>query len=170
MMNVPQLVGTSSGEVIIASFDWTDYLAPHFNVIKGIKMIHHFTFEEHSLGGGHLITRVTCSDSPTAVSFLKATNVSLPLTMPPMVPPKGLTAERQWYLFEKIREFCPDNSKDKTCPLPELPRPSSTCHSPKSATMSSSEEELASPAEKRRCVVCGNCKQSCHNRRTCPHL
>ena len=120
VMNVPQLVGTSLGEVIVPTFDWTSYLAPHFKVIKGIKRIHHFTFEEHSLRG-HLITQVTCSDLPTAVSFLKATNVSLPSTMPPMVPPKGLTAESQWYLFEKIREFCPDNNKDKICPLPEVP-------------------------------------------------
>ena len=170
VMNVPQLVGTSSGEVIVQSFDWTGYLAPHFKVIKGIKRIHHFTFEEHSLRGGHLITQFTCSDSPIAVPFLKVTNVSLPSTMPPMVPPKGLTAKRQWYLFEKIREFCPDNSKDKTCPLPEVPKPSSTCHSPESAMVSSSEEEPASPAEKRRRVVCGNCKQSGHNRRSCPHL
>ena len=139
-------------------------------MIKGIKRIHHFTFEEHSLRGGHLITQVTCSDSPTAVSFLKVTNVSLPSKMPPMVPPKGLTAERQWYLFQKIREFCPDNGKDKTCPLPEVPKPSSTCHSPESAMASSSEEEPASPAEKRRHIVCGNLKQCGHNRRSCPHL
>ena len=101
VMNVRQLVGTSSEEVIVPSFDWTGYLAPHFKVIKGIKRIHHFTYEEHSLRGGHLITQFTCSDLPTAVSFLKATNVSLPLTMPPMVPLKGLTAERQWYFLKK---------------------------------------------------------------------
>ena len=101
VMNVPQLVGTSSGEVIVPSFDWTGYLTPHFKVIKGIKRIHHFTCEEHSLKGGHLITQVTFSDLPTAVPFLKVTNVSLPSTMPPMVPPKGFTAERQWYLLKK---------------------------------------------------------------------
>ena len=50
-VNVPQLVGTSSGEVIVPSLDWTGYVAPHFKVMKGIKRIHHFTFEEHSLRG-----------------------------------------------------------------------------------------------------------------------
>ena len=166
MMNVPQLVGTSSGEVIVPLFDWTGYLAPHFKVNKGIKRIHHFTLEEHSLRGGHLITQVTCTDSPTAVPFLKVTNVSLP---------------HQWYLqkvslprgsgtFLKKSGSCRDNSKDKTCPLPEVPKSSSTCHSPESAMVSSSEEEPASPAEKRRRVVCSNCKQSGHNWRSCTHL
>ena len=66
VMNVPQLVGTSSGEVIIPSFDWTGYLAPHFNVIKGIKRIHHFQSsqlsrilrESHTFGVFLTLTRL----------------------------------------------------------------------------------------------------------------
>ena len=42
--------------------------------------------------------------------------------MPPTILPKGLSNERQWYLYDKIREYCPENSKDKTCALLEVPR------------------------------------------------
>ena len=28
-----------------------------------------------------------------------------------------------WYLFDKIREFCPEDDRDVTCPEPTLPRP-----------------------------------------------
>ena len=31
--------------------------------------------------------------------------------MPSLVTPCGLTPEKQWYLFEKIREYCPDARK-----------------------------------------------------------
>ena len=38
--------------------------------------------------------------------------------LPDIIPPPGLTLERQWYLHNKIREFCCQNTKDIVCPLP----------------------------------------------------
>ena len=38
--------------------------------------------------------------------------------MPPLIVPPGLPLERQWYLHNKIREFCPDEAKDIVYPLP----------------------------------------------------
>ena len=37
---------------------------------------------------------------------------------PPVVLPRGLSPERQLYLYEKIRPFCTDRSMDLTCPIP----------------------------------------------------
>ena len=45
--------------------------------------------------------------------------------LPDIVPPRGLSAERQWYLHEQIRPFCPDDDKDSVCPLPSVPKPGS---------------------------------------------
>ena len=53
-----------------------------------------------------------------------------PDILPEVVQPRGLTAERQWYLFEQIREFCPEASKDKTCQLSSTPKPSSASNTP----------------------------------------
>ena len=40
--------------------------------------------------------------------------------LPPVIVPNGLSLERQWYLFDKIREFCSDESKDLVCPKPKV--------------------------------------------------
>ena len=45
--------------------------------------------------------------------------------LPDRVFPRGLSAERQWYLYEKIRQYCPEEDKDITCPKPTVPRPTS---------------------------------------------
>ena len=41
--------------------------------------------------------------------------------LPPVIPPSGLSLQRHWYLYKKIREFCPDHLKDTTCPQPGGP-------------------------------------------------
>ena len=38
-----------------------------------------------------------------------------------VIVPPGLSLERQWYLHDKIREFCPDHCKDLVCPRPTEP-------------------------------------------------
>ena len=38
--------------------------------------------------------------------------------LPPIIPPPGLSLERRQYLFEKIREFCPEDYQDLVCPNP----------------------------------------------------
>ncbi len=38
--------------------------------------------------------------------------------------------QRQWYLHDKIREFCPVADQDITCPEPSAPRPDSTPEPP----------------------------------------
>ena len=43
---------------------------------------------------------------------------------PKEVTPAGLSPERQWYLYDKIREHIPDPvDKDATTPLPAVARP-----------------------------------------------
>ena len=48
-----------------------------------------------------------------------------PDKMPAVVPPKGLSVERQWYLHEQIRPFCADDFQGMVCPLPSVPKPGS---------------------------------------------
>ncbi len=44
--------------------------------------------------------------------------------LPKEVTPAGLSPERQWYLYDKIREHIPDPvDKDATAPLPAVARP-----------------------------------------------
>ena len=143
-------VGTAEGRVIVQSFDLAGFLNPFFKSIKDIKKIHHFTFEEQSLRGGDLLIQATCTETPQSVRFLRDTSISLPSSMPPVIPPKGLTADRQWYLYDRIREFCPDNCKDKACPKPSMPKPAAAARNIPEAPQGSSSDEFSPPQKRRK--------------------
>lgn len=38
-----------------------------------------------------------------------------------MIQPAGLTPTRQWYLYNEIRQYCTDSTKDLVCPLSTVP-------------------------------------------------
>ena len=45
--------------------------------------------------------------------------------LPRSLKPPGLSPDRAWYLYEKIREHIPDHfDKDQTCPRPRTRKPS----------------------------------------------
>ena len=44
---------------------------------------------------------------------------SPPRILPPSLPAPGLSAERQQYLYDKIRPFCRPDARDTTCPRPQ---------------------------------------------------
>ena len=100
------------------------------------------------------------------------------IDLPPVVPPKGLTSESQWYLYDKIRRYCREECKDLTCPLPEAPRPVSSSRQSTPGIdeapelgmeieLPQSDTETNAPPWKKR--ECGNFGQYGHNRRTCPN-
>ena len=171
VVNFAQLVGTSEGEILVQSYDWTGFFSKMFRKIDGIKQYHHFSFEEEVLREGELIVQKSCSDVPSRIKFLKNAQFVFPDILPEVVQPRGLTAERQWYLYEKIREFCPGAPKDKTCPLPSVPKPSSACNTPvPQLNMPEVDDgacvEVSPPTKRRR--MCSKCGQLGHNCPTCP--
>ena len=87
--------------------------------------------------------------------------------LPSVVPPMGLTAERQWYLYDIICPFCPGGDKDTACPLPDVPKPGSGQGTPARCTLPLSEDDVNSPS-KGRCL-CGICRQEGHNCYSCPN-
>ena len=104
-VNKAQLVGTPEGDVVVPSFDWTGYLAPFFRKIKSLKSYHHFLIDSQSHG---FVRMRKTSDGPvTEEQHLRTLNNVPSSELPPIIPPIGLTSERQWYLYDKIREYCP---------------------------------------------------------------
>ena len=160
-VNELQLVGTQSGEIIIQTYDWT------WVSDKKIPLItkhHHFKFYSSNPG---TVTVKEYSDSQENVYALThSTLIGLPET----VHPRGLSLERQWYLHDKIREFCSPETRDLVCPEPQTPKPRSSSAPPSPQTSlhqldSESENDPSPPIKKRR--VCGSCGQIGHNKRTC---
>ena len=118
--NFAQLVVDEDGNTIVPTFDWTTFFATRFKRFVGIKSYHHFRFVASEPG---VVYARKHSDTPEVkVNLLRGPWSPDPNEYPTQTIPKGLSAERQWYLFEKIREFCPEDDMDVTCPILTVPR------------------------------------------------
>ena len=115
-VNHPQLIGDYN---FCGIFDWSRMFEQHTTAIKGISRYHHFRVASSDPGIVHVSTGN--NDPVNKINILRESWVPSRSTMPPLIVPPGLPLERQWYLYNKIREFCPDEVKDIVCPLPSHP-------------------------------------------------
>ena len=161
--NSAQLVVEDDGRVVVPTYDWTDYFAPRFKKVVGIKKLHHFRFS--SAEPGVVYTKDRSDGKETKLNLLKKDPLVAHLdvdALPSVIQPKVLSSERQWYLYDHIREFCPEHDRDTTCPLPAVARPVS-----RQGTPEPEEPDVQEHQPKRR-RLCGLCKEGGHNSRTCP--
>ena len=91
----------------------------------------------------HVERKITLSKSATTWS-------PDPHTLPTIVPPKGLSAERQCCLFDTIHEFCPDSDKDLTCLLPATVRHTSSAPGTHARTAPTTGEDDVEPPSQHR--------------------
>ena len=171
-VNIAQPTGLEDGSVVVTTYDWQNYFSRFCTKVKGIKKLHHLRFESASPGCIFVKERAGSTEVKRKDKSWKPTADQLP----PVLPPSGLSLQRQWYLYEKIREFCPDHLKDTTCPRPgESVQDSSPsqAHSPsatpsRSPTPSPTDTTTVEPPAAKRARLCGLCRQPGHNARTCP--
>ena len=85
------------------------------NCFRGIKKYHYFHFDSRKPGKVYV---KTYSDEPEKeIELLTDPNWRPSASkLPQVVTPAGLSKERQQYLYEKIREFCPEYARDLVCP------------------------------------------------------
>ena len=164
-VNEVQLVGTQSGEIIVQTYDWAGFFGSLIKKIPLITKHHHFKFYSTHPG---TVTVKEYSDSHENVYVL--THLCTLIGLPEIFHPRGLSLERQWYLHDKIREFCSPETRDLVCPEPHTPKPRSSSAPPSPQPslhqLESENDPSPPPIKKRR--VCGSCGQFGHNKRTCP--
>ena len=175
MCNHSQLVTAEDGTTVVRTYDWTSFFVTWFRKITGIKKIRHFSFD--SKCPGSVSMKEQCDTSEVEFSLLKSSWTPDPDQLPQVVQPKGLSLDRSWYLHDNIRQFCPPDEMDITCPLPTAPKPTSRAGTP---TLAVSEPNThttittpptlttpstSNPPPKR---LCGACRQPGHNARKCP--
>ena len=119
--NTSQIVCDQKDSVFVRSFNWTTYLAPHFKRITNLKKYHHFRFSSESPGIAYLQLNADLKEEE--VELLKNSWEPVPRELPPILQPKGLSDERQWYLYEQVRQFCTDDCQDLVCSRPATPNP-----------------------------------------------
>ena len=171
--NFAQLMTKEDGTTIVPISDWISFLVPHFKKLESIKKYHHFRFA--SCEPGIVYTKLYSDTEEERHVLLKNTATSWlpdPAEYPTTIIPKGLSPERQWYLYDYIREFCPVEDRDITCPVPKVPRPGSRggtledneATDDHDSDVSSSHPRHSSKKSRR----CGICRREGHNSRSCP--
>ena len=128
-VNIAQPVGNQR---IVPLFDCHNYFEAKFR-----KLTHKFVFSSDCPGTVN-ISEFSNTNESTITLLHDATWSPSPAELPQLLYPTGFSNERQWYLYEKIRDFCSDDTKDIVCPLPCMPQ-----------------------------RVCGNCGRTDHYRNTC---
>ena len=177
-VNVAQPTGREDGSPIVTTYDWQEYFSTFCTKVKGIKKLHHLRFD--SASPGFVYVKERAGSTEVKRSILKVKNWSPKADeLPPILPPSGLSLQRQWYLYNHIREYCTEATKDVICPLPGEPvqasspprSPSPTpspSPAPSLATSSPTTNTNTNEPPSKRARLCGLCRQTGHNARTCP--
>ena len=119
-VNHPQLIADYDGNNFVKFYDWSSVFEDTTTAIKGISKMHHFRFNRSH--PGYVFVKNANDEPETKIDLLK----DVPWKpskhdLPPIISPPGLSLERQWYLYNKLREFCSVEAKDLVCPLPGQP-------------------------------------------------
>ena len=117
--NICQLVGAQDGSTIVFYRYWAGFLSSHFRHLDGIKQYHHFRFEWNHPGVVFLKKIATADEEERCL--LRGVWSPYARDKPPPTPPPGLSLERKKYLFDKIREYCREDTRDLVCPQPDSP-------------------------------------------------
>ena len=115
-VNVAQLVGTQLGEVVVPTYNWSGMFAGRLRKLK------HQTIPSLL----HVILSTWLCGREERVRFreraiLTSDEQQLGAISAAVVPPSGLSLKRQWYLYNSIRMYCPQEVQDKVCPLSLTP-------------------------------------------------
>ena len=158
VVNHAHLVGTQSRQVVVPTYNWSNYLGEHLLKIPLITRQHHFQF----LSTGEVIIREYSNSPETKLNLLKdSTWRPASTALPPIILPSGLFSERQAYLYEKIRNTA-------------LQKPETWCALTQSTSISHLHIQhhqihlhLMLPPPPNRQRTCGYCGHYHHNKRTC---
>lgn len=126
--NICQRFRSPSGKPEIDYRDWSNWLSNYFKKLPNITDYHHFQID--SSQPGEVVVKESLDAPEERYMLLKGEfpYQTTPLPQPPgKLKPQGLTLDREWYLYEKIREHIPRlEDQDETCPLPKTAKPART--------------------------------------------
>jgi hypothetical protein len=118
--NIAQTIFDDNGNQLVHFYEWTNWLKQKFTTIPNILKQHYFEF--NNLYQGNIKISTSSYEEKTIIQIEKAKSDDLN----PLVEKKllGLSAERQWYLYEQIRNHIQNPSKkDDLCPMPTIIKP-----------------------------------------------
>jgi hypothetical protein len=115
-VNQAQLIGKEDGRSFVAVGEWQQHLSPYFKPFPGIKQYQHFRFDASF--PGFVFAKITTESEEIKFNLMKGGESHLPKQGPQQIIPPGLPLQRQWYLYNQIREYVKDGLQDVVCPRP----------------------------------------------------
>lgn len=105
--------------------DWSSWLSKYFKSIPNITSYQHFKISNKEKG--FVFVKKDINSQEEKINLM-ACECQFDLVVnqhsPKRIIPEGLSAEREWYLYEHIREHIPsETDKDMTCPKPAHSKP-----------------------------------------------
>ena len=116
--NFAVLVGCHDGKIQVPTYNWSQHLGTFFRRVPNIKLFHHFRMSDREPGTLYCYRHLN-DVSPQQFQLLKKGVMNVPPQLPPVIQPDGLSEERIKYLYDEIREFCSDETKDLVAPAPK---------------------------------------------------
>jgi UDP-glucose 6-dehydrogenase len=105
--------------------DWSTWLSTYFRSIPNITSYQHFKID--SKKRGIVLAKKEMDSEEEPINLLKSKHPfdeEDTKKLPIQLFPEGLSVERQWYLYDHIREHIPSEiDKNSTCPKPVHPKP-----------------------------------------------
>ena len=146
-VNVSQLVGSENGDIYVPTLNWQSLLSELFRPLPGIKKIHHFRFSADQPG---VVLYKIYPDDPEQLFDLRSRQAVFDGTMPDQLPSPGLPLDRQWYLYNQIRQFAAVDAQDTVCPKPRGEMSPGEMSAEEESGPSTSRPRASEPTAKRR--------------------
>ena len=105
--------------MFVPIYDFASFLARYFKRFDKIKQFHFFRFTASTsvkYKRGNNTDDLECDLAKNTAHQLNVGDMS------EVIVPAGLSAERQGYLHDEIREFISQQSRDIVTPLPTVPK------------------------------------------------
>ena len=125
-VNESQLVGSQSGEPIVPMYDWVGFFGSRLKKIPLITRQQHFQFTSSNKG----TVKVREYSDSSVIDYKLTSDVTLAVEFPDNIISPGMSLQRQWYLHDKIGDFCSIDTRDVVCPRPETPLPTRSTPQP----------------------------------------
>ena len=110
--NIPAICGLPDGRDNIPVYDWQKFFTS-FKKITNISTYHHFRFSKDHPGV------VFCKENAKSVEEVQFKLCEKNCTgLPEIIKPKGLSFDRQMYLFREIRQFYKLGTENLVAPRP----------------------------------------------------
>ena len=88
--------------------------------VAEIKKQDHFVFS--SVKPGCVLVKTRDDGEESVFAIMNDAEPVDPEQLPDIIPPQGLSAERQWYLYDSVRPLVPEVVQNVICPLPLVER------------------------------------------------